>query len=106
MVKLKNVVKLQAAVRGHLVRRHAVGTLRCVQAIIKLQALVRARRARLLSEGSCTEGVLDGGHGKDKHSSQLLVMLYLLVGCHVQMFVLWLCRVCRHLISKTCNIWI
>ncbi|KAE9458606.1 hypothetical protein C3L33_09472, partial [Rhododendron williamsianum] len=72
MVKLKNVVKLQAAVRGHLVRRHAVGTLRCVQAIIKLQALVRARRARLLSEGSCTEGVLDGGHGKDKHSSQLL----------------------------------
>ncbi|KAG9443060.1 hypothetical protein H6P81_018914 [Aristolochia fimbriata] len=44
--KLKNVVKLQAAVRGHLVRKHAVGTLRCVQAIVKMQALVRARRAR------------------------------------------------------------
>ncbi|XP_068646699.1 protein IQ-DOMAIN 32-like [Aristolochia californica] len=44
--KLKNVVKLQAAVRGHLVRNHAVGTLRCVQAIVKMQALVRARRAR------------------------------------------------------------
>ncbi|XP_010934203.1 protein IQ-DOMAIN 32 isoform X2 [Elaeis guineensis] len=43
--KRKNVVKLQAAVRGHLVRRQAVGTLRCVQAIIKMQALVRARRA-------------------------------------------------------------
>lgn len=59
MVKLKNVVKLQAAVRGHLVRRYAVGTLRCVQAIIKMQALVRARRARLLSKG-----MLDDGHGK------------------------------------------
>ncbi|GAV67855.1 IQ domain-containing protein/DUF4005 domain-containing protein [Cephalotus follicularis] len=52
LVKLKNVVKLQAAVRGHLVRRHAVGTLRCVQAIVKMQVLVRARRARLSLEGS------------------------------------------------------
>ncbi|XP_048444242.1 protein IQ-DOMAIN 32 isoform X1 [Pyrus x bretschneideri] len=45
-MELENVVKLQAAVRGHLVRRHAVGTLRCVQALVKMQALVRARRAR------------------------------------------------------------
>ncbi|RDX97251.1 Protein IQ-DOMAIN 32, partial [Mucuna pruriens] len=44
--QLKKIVKLQAAVRGHLVRRHAVGTLRCVQAIIKMQVLVRARRVR------------------------------------------------------------
>ncbi|KAM1021372.1 hypothetical protein ACFX2I_042498 [Malus domestica] len=44
-MELENVVKLQAAVRGHLVRRHAVGTLRCVQALVKMQALVRARRA-------------------------------------------------------------
>ncbi|XP_078445974.1 IQ-domain 32 [Wolffia australiana] len=41
--KLKSVVKLQAAIRGHLVRREAAGTLRCVEAIVKLQALVRAR---------------------------------------------------------------
>ncbi|XP_008785110.2 protein IQ-DOMAIN 32-like [Phoenix dactylifera] len=46
----KNLVKLQAAVRGHLVRRQAVGTLRCVQAIIKMQALVRARHAHRLEE--------------------------------------------------------
>ncbi|KAJ0725318.1 putative IQ motif, EF-hand binding protein [Helianthus annuus] len=46
LVKQKNVVKLQAAVRGHLVRNHAVGTLRCVQAIVKMQALVRARREK------------------------------------------------------------
>ncbi|KAK1416419.1 hypothetical protein QVD17_32210 [Tagetes erecta] len=46
LVKHKNVVKLQAAVRGHLVRNHAVGTLRCVQAIVKMQALVRARKQK------------------------------------------------------------
>ncbi|XP_022951892.1 protein IQ-DOMAIN 32-like [Cucurbita moschata] len=47
LIKLKNVVKVQAAVRGFLVRRHAVGTLRCAQAIIKMQTIVRARRAHL-----------------------------------------------------------
>ncbi|XP_007017740.2 PREDICTED: protein IQ-DOMAIN 32 isoform X1 [Theobroma cacao] len=58
--KLKNLVKLQAAVRGHLVRRHAVGTLRCVQAIVKMQVLVRARRARISQVGSYAEKKLDG----------------------------------------------
>ncbi|KAL6215725.1 hypothetical protein ACLB2K_015153 [Fragaria x ananassa] len=43
--ELENVVKLQAAVRGHLVRRHAVGTLRCVQAIVKMQDLIRAHQS-------------------------------------------------------------
>ncbi|ONK72170.1 uncharacterized protein A4U43_C04F16510 [Asparagus officinalis] len=54
--KLKYVVKLQCAVRGHLVRSQAIGTLRCVQAIAKMQTLVRARRAhqfQLLQK--CTE---------------------------------------------------
>ena len=44
------MVKLQAAVRGHMVRRHAVGTLHCVQAIVKMQTLVRARYACLGKE--------------------------------------------------------
>lgn len=70
LLKLKNVVKLQAAVRGHLVRRHAVGSLRCIQAIIKMQALVRARRARLSSE--TVEGKLDGKHGIDNQSLKSL----------------------------------
>ncbi|XP_038717782.1 protein IQ-DOMAIN 32-like isoform X2 [Tripterygium wilfordii] len=60
LLKLKNVVKVQAAVRGHLVRRHAVGTLRCVQAIVKMQALVRAR----LSLGG-SESMVDEKHPKD-----------------------------------------
>ncbi|PIA57236.1 hypothetical protein AQUCO_00600164v1 [Aquilegia coerulea] len=55
LLKLKNIVKLQAAFRGHLERRQAVGTLRCVQAIVKMQALVRSRRARISLQGSATE---------------------------------------------------
>lgn len=62
ILKQKKIVKLQAAVRGHLVRRHALGTLRCVRAIVKMQALVRARHARLLVEGS-------GDFEKQKKSS-------------------------------------
>ncbi|XP_059638221.1 protein IQ-DOMAIN 32 [Cornus florida] len=72
LLKLKNLIKLQAAVRGHLVRRHAVGTLRCAQAIVKMQALVRARHARLFVEGSCTEEKLDRKHGNDNVSSKFL----------------------------------
>ncbi|KAL5985899.1 hypothetical protein ACLOJK_027889 [Asimina triloba] len=68
LCKLKNVVKVQAAVRGHLVRRQAVGTLRCVQAIVKMQALVRARRVRMLSEGS---NVPDKQYVKSKTEDQI-----------------------------------
>jgi hypothetical protein len=70
LLKIKNVVKLQAAVRRHLVRSHAVGTLRCVQAIVKMQALVRARRSRLTLEGSYPESKLGGKLEKDNDSSK------------------------------------
>ncbi|KAK8916897.1 hypothetical protein KSP39_PZI022833 [Platanthera zijinensis] len=43
--KIRKVVKLQAAIRRFLVRRQAVGTLRCIQAILKLQQIIRARHA-------------------------------------------------------------
>ncbi|XP_057974558.1 protein IQ-DOMAIN 32 isoform X2 [Malania oleifera] len=72
LLKHKNAVKLQAAVRGHLVRRHAVGTLRCVQAIVKMQALVRARRARLSLEESNKEEKLAGNNEKGNDSSRPL----------------------------------
>ncbi|KAL6551544.1 hypothetical protein OROGR_007698 [Orobanche gracilis] len=38
---LKGIIRLQALIRGHLVRRQAVVTLRCMQAILKFQALAR-----------------------------------------------------------------
>ncbi|XP_068651979.1 protein IQ-DOMAIN 31-like [Aristolochia californica] len=43
---LRGIIRLQALVHGHLVRRQAIATLYCVQGIVKLQALVRGRRVR------------------------------------------------------------
>ena len=45
MRALKALVKLQALVRGYLVRRQAAATLQSMQALVRAQAAVRARRA-------------------------------------------------------------
>lgn len=45
---LKGIIRLQALIRGHLVRRQAVATLRCMQAIIKLQSVVVADKSDFL----------------------------------------------------------
>jgi hypothetical protein len=37
-------VKLQALVRGHLVRKQATATLRCMQALVNVQTRARAQR--------------------------------------------------------------
>ncbi|XP_011074992.1 protein IQ-DOMAIN 32-like [Sesamum indicum] len=68
LLKQKKITKLQAVVRGYLVRRQAVGTLQCVQAIVKMQTLVRARRARLLVEGSGNFEKKKENSGKDNLS--------------------------------------
>ncbi|XP_073310424.1 protein IQ-DOMAIN 29-like isoform X2 [Primulina huaijiensis] len=43
---LKGIIRLQALIRGHLVRRQAVTTFRCMRAIVKIQALARGQRVR------------------------------------------------------------
>ncbi|CAN7031131.1 hypothetical protein BRARA_H00779 [Brassica rapa] len=47
---LKGLVKLQALVRGHLVRKQATATLRCMQALITLQAKAREQRIRMIGD--------------------------------------------------------
>jgi hypothetical protein len=44
---LKGIVRLQALIRGHLVRRQAISTLRTTWLVVKFQALVRGRNVRL-----------------------------------------------------------
>ncbi|CAA0820236.1 Protein IQ-DOMAIN 31 [Striga hermonthica] len=41
---LKGIIRLQALIRGHLVRRQAVATLRCMNGIVQFQALVHGRK--------------------------------------------------------------
>ncbi|KAK9748025.1 hypothetical protein RND81_02G030600 [Saponaria officinalis] len=48
---LKGIIRLQALIRGHLVRRQAVATLYCVVGIVKLQAVVRGSRIRCSDAG-------------------------------------------------------
>lgn len=46
---LKGIVRLQAFIRGHLVRRQAVATLFCLRSIVKLQMLARSRKVKIFS---------------------------------------------------------
>ncbi|XP_027330109.1 protein IQ-DOMAIN 1-like [Abrus precatorius] len=55
---LKGVVRLQALVRGRLVRKQAAVTLRCMQALVGVQARVRARRVRMSLEGQAVQNML------------------------------------------------
>ena len=51
---LKGLVKLQALVRGHLVRKQATATLRCMQALVTVQARALAQRIRMAEDGKPT----------------------------------------------------
>ncbi|KAE9605504.1 putative IQ motif, EF-hand binding protein [Lupinus albus] len=42
----KGIIQLQALIRGHLVRRHAISALYCVKGIVKFQALARGYNVR------------------------------------------------------------
>lgn len=61
---LKGVVRLQALVRGRLVRKQAAVTLRCMQALVRVQARIRARRVRMSMEGQAVQEMLDERRSK------------------------------------------
>ena len=52
-------MRLQALVRGRQVRKQAAVTLRCMQALVRVQARVRARRVRMSVEGQAVQKLLD-----------------------------------------------
>ncbi|KAJ7295783.1 hypothetical protein O6H91_Y164100 [Diphasiastrum complanatum] len=55
---LKGLVRLQALVRGHQVRKQAAASLRCVLAIVKVQAHIRAYHVRMSKKGQEAQKIL------------------------------------------------
>ena len=58
------MVRLQALVRGRQVRKQAAVTLKCMQALVRVQAHVRARRVRMSLEGQAVQNMLNERRSK------------------------------------------
>ncbi|XP_072995395.1 protein IQ-DOMAIN 31-like isoform X2 [Typha latifolia] len=85
---LKGIIRLQALIRGHLVRRQAVSTLHAMRAIVRLQALVRGTIVRRsgfsldVSTKFCQQKVMDSNTldaWKEKLSKKSFI--YKLLSC-------------------------
>ncbi|KAL3505977.1 hypothetical protein ACH5RR_031359 [Cinchona calisaya] len=66
---LKGLVKLQALVRGHLVRKQATATLKCMQALVTAQARARAQRIQMAQE-SKTNNLKQFNHRKSTQENR------------------------------------
>ncbi|GAA0176201.1 hypothetical protein LIER_29238 [Lithospermum erythrorhizon] len=64
---LRGLVKLQALVRGHLVRKQAAATLRCMQALITVQSRARAQRLHMVEESRSYNNQKQFNHRKSAH---------------------------------------
>ncbi|XP_020572839.1 protein IQ-DOMAIN 1-like [Phalaenopsis equestris] len=69
---LKGLVKLQALVRGHNVRKQASMTLRCMQALIRAQDRMRDQRLRLAQEAAVDYGRTEKRTNVRDHRSSFL----------------------------------
>ncbi|CAI9285429.1 unnamed protein product [Lactuca saligna] len=65
---LKGVLKLQALVRGHNVRRRTKMIVKCKQALVCVQARVCDQRRKLSDEGSFDSNIFWGSHLADNNS--------------------------------------
>lgn len=66
---LRGLVKLQALVRGHLVRKQATATLRCLQALINVQDRSRAQRLQMLQDSKLIDQK-QFNHRKSTHENR------------------------------------
>lgn len=67
---LKGLVKLQALVRGHLVRKQATATLRCMQALVTAQARARAQRIQMVQQDSKSNPQRQFNHRKSTQENR------------------------------------
>ncbi|XP_022138068.1 protein IQ-DOMAIN 14-like [Momordica charantia] len=68
---LKGLVKLQAMVRGHLVRKRATETLRCMQALVTAQARARTQRIKMAEDSKPTANHWHSAHRKSFQENRL-----------------------------------
>ncbi|KAG8055678.1 hypothetical protein GUJ93_ZPchr0001g31412 [Zizania palustris] len=61
---LRGIVRLQALVRGHRVRKQMAITLKCMQALVRVQARARDRRAGISADGLDSHDVFDERSGR------------------------------------------
>lgn len=73
-------MRLQAIFRGRQVRKQAAVTLRCMQALVRVQARVRANSVRTSSEGLLDEHLIDPMKQAEVQYHKLLFFQYFYVG--------------------------
>lgn len=64
MKALRGIVRLQAIVRGRLVRRQLAVTVKCMNALLRVQERARERRARSSADGRGSHDALADRNGR------------------------------------------
>jgi hypothetical protein len=59
---LRGIVRLQAIVRGRFVRRQLAVTVKCMNALLRVQERARERRARSSADGRGSQDALAGSN--------------------------------------------